>query len=324
MLQPEAKTLDILIPTYNEEDCIGELIIRLEKVRNALRPLEVNCIFINDGSFDKTPEKLEECAARHSWVKVIDLSRNFGHQMAIMAGLDYSHADIVAVMDADLQDPPELFAEMLERLKDGNDIVYGKRMQRQGENFFKLWTAKLFYRLIRLLCRVDIPENTGDFRVMNKKVVQALKNIRETHRFNRGLVPWVGFKSEAFYYDRKERYAGETKYPFLKMTRFALDALFSFSSFPLQVATYVGLFLLSLGIFGLGYVLYLKLFQGEIAPGLTTILISVITLSGVQILILGVIGAYIGRIFEEVKRRPLYIIRKTRNLENAGNVRFGD
>lgn len=324
MSQTNKQTLEILIPAYNEETCVDELISRLEKTRNLLSPLDVSCIFINDGSVDNTGGKLEEYAKRFPWVKVVDLSRNFGHQMALTAGFDHSSADFVAVMDADLQDPPELLDKMIERLKAGNDIIYGKRRQRRSEGFFKKWTAKLFYRLIRLLCRVDIPENTGDFRVMNRNVVQSVKNLRETHRFIRGLVPWVGFKSEAFDYDRERRHDGETHYPFGKMLSFALDAIFSFSSFPLKVATYVGIFLLFLGLLGASYVLYLNIFRGELVPGLTSTLIAVTTLSGVQILILGVIGEYIGRIFEESKRRPLYIIRKTHNLEGAENARFGD
>ena len=323
MVQTDAKTLDILIPAYNEEGCIDESIIRLEKVRNDLRPLEVSCIFINDGSSDKTLEKLEGHAARRSWVKVIDLSRNFGHQMALTAGLDYSSGDLAAVMDADLQDPPELLARMIERLKAGNDVVYGKRRQRSGETVFKLWTAKLFYRFIRLLCRVDIPENTGEFRVMTRRVVESVTDLRETHRFTRGFVPWVGFKSEAFYYDREKRYAGETKYPFKKMLGFALDSIFSFSYFPLQVATYLGFFLVFLGGIGLSCILYLKIFRQEVVAGLTTMLAAVVTLSGVQILVLGMMGEYIGRIFEEVKKRPLYVVRKTRNLEDAENARTG-
>ncbi len=327
MPQPEEKSLDIIIPIYNEEECVDELISRLQKVRNNFKPaVDVSVIFANDGSFDGTTEKLGLYSGEEgfSWIKVVHLSRNFGHQMALTAGLDYSSADFVAIMDSDLQDPPELIIHMVERLKAGNDIVYGRRKQRAGETLFKRLTAKLFYFLIRLLCRVNIPENTGDFRVMNKKVVQAVQSLGENHRFMRGLVPWVGFKSEAFDYDREERYAGETKYPFRKMLSFALDAIFSFSSFPLKVATYIGIVLLFLGSAGALYILYLNLFTDKVVPGLTTLLISIITLSGVQILILGVIGEYVGRIFEEAKKRPLYITTKTHNLEGTENTRFRD
>lgn len=305
------KSVDVVIPFYNEEECIPELFNRLQILYSQIESsYNTRFIFVNDGSSDQSLVHLLRLTQTYPQYVIIDLSRNFGHQKALTAGLDYAKADFVACIDADLQDPPELIADMLKVCESGYDVVYGQRKKREGETWFKLITAKWFYALFNRLCEVDIPRDTGDFRVISKKVLKCLQSMRERHRFIRGLVPWCGFKSTALPYHRDPRYSGETKYPFRKMVRFALDAIFSFSWTPLKIMRYLGLGVTVVGLLGGIWVLYLKLFSQTILPGITVILLSVIILGGVQILSLGVLGEYIGRIFEESKGRPLYIIDK--------------
>lgn len=304
-------SLDVVIPIFNEEDCLLELFRRLEKLDSILAgQVQTRYILVNDGSKDRSLNILREEASRWSSLVVIHLSRNFGHQLALTAGLDYSTADFVASIDADLQDPPECIAEMFEVIKQGYDVVYAVRNHREGETWFKLYTARVFYWLINKLCQVEIPEDAGDFRLMGRNAVDALKSMRESHRFIRGLIPWSGFRSTTFYYSRDARYAGVTKYPLKKMFRFAFDAIFSFSTTPLKIMRYFGFFVTSCGVLGALWVLYLKLIKNEILPGLSVTLLSVIILGGVQILSLGILGEYIGRIFEESKKRPLYIVQE--------------
>jgi len=247
-------------------------------------------------------------------VKVISLSRNFGHQIAITAGIDMASGDFVAVIDGDLQDPPELIADMYRKALTGFDVVYGKRRTRAGETIFKKATAAGFYRLLNYMCEIEIPTDTGDFRLMSRKVVDAFKQMRERHRFVRGMVPWLGFKSVPLEYDRAERFAGETKYPLKKMLAFATNAILSFSSKPLTMAIRLGFLTILAGLVGAAYMLYLKLFTSIPVPGLTAILLSIVLFSGVQILLIGVVGEYIARIFEEIKGRPLYLVAETINI----------
>ncbi len=315
MFQKKEK-LDIVIPVYNEEECIEELLRRLFLLKNELHQLEINFIFVNDGSKDRSYEILKKYAESNKNVKLINLSRNFGHQMAVTAGLDYSNADYVAIIDADLQDPPELIKDMYYKSKEGYDIVYGKRISRKGETFFKKFTAKIFYKLISKMCEIDIPEDTGDFRLITYKVLVNIKKMREKHRFIRGMVPWLGFNSVPLFYNREVRYAGHTKYPFKKMLKFALDAIFSFSNTPLRIASYIGFYIILLGMIGAILMLYLRLFTKYNVPGITAVILTIIIMSGVQIMMLGIIGEYVGRIFEESKNRPLYIIRETINLDD--------
>jgi len=307
--------LDIVIPVYNEEECLNELLERLLALRNAMiDDLDIAMIFINDGSKDNSLAMLSQFASQYSFVKVLNFSRNFGHQIALTAGVDYSNADYVAIIDADLQDPPELIRQMYEKSKQGFDTVYGQRMQRKGDSVFKKVTAGLFYRILSKLCDVDIPKDTGDFRFINKKVITALKAMHEKHRFIRGMVPWLGFRSTPFFYDRDERFAGETKYPVSKMLKFAFDAIFSFSSKPLKVATSLGMIMVCVGMALAFFMLYIKLFTNMAVLGVTVIVWSVITVGGIQILMLGVVGEYVARIFEESKNRPLYIIERELNF----------
>lgn len=307
--------LSIVVPIYNEEECFPSLLKRLLALSEQVGDWELELLFINDGSRDGTARMLEEAATKHPCVRVIHFSRNFGHQAALTAGLDHAEGNYVCVIDADLQDPPEIIPEMLAVALQGYDVVYGKRRNRSGETWFKKATASLFYRLLTAVCRVEIPTDTGDFRLVSRQVVSAFRRLREVHRFVRGIVPWVGFRSTAFVYDRQERFAGVTKYPFFKMARFAMDAILSFSYFPLRISTYLGLGMTVLSILGIVLVTYLRLFTNYTIPGISAVLILVFLTSGVQFIILGVMGEYVGRIFEQAKQRPLYLIAATSNLD---------
>ena len=311
----ERQLLSVVVPVYNEEESIVETVKRLQKLRDDLaQEVNVELIFVDDGCKDKTLTHLRIFAEQSQSVKIISLSRNFGHQIAITAGIDLAAGDYVAVIDGDLQDPPELIADMYRKALTGFDVVYGKRRTRTGETIFKKVTAAGFYRLLNYMCEIDIPTDTGDFRLMSRKVVDAFKQMRERHRFVRGMVPWLGFKSVPLEYDRSERFAGETKYPLKKMIAFAINAILSFSSKPLTIAIRLGILTIFAGLVGAGYMLYLKFFTNIPLPGLTAILLSIVLFSGVQILLIGVVGEYIARIFEEIKGRPLYLVAETINI----------
>jgi glycosyltransferase involved in cell wall biosynthesis len=306
----------VIVPVLNEQESIPETIRRLLLVKGKHEhEVEFEFIFVDDGSTDETLAKLRASTQSESCIKVISLSRNFGHQIAITAGMDYAHGDYIAIIDGDLQDPPELIYDMYKIiLNEGVDVVYGKRMSRAGETRFKKLTAAIFYRLLGYMCEIDIPADTGDFRLMSRRATDSLKQMREKHRFVRGMVPWMGFKSMSLEYARSERFAGETKFPLRKMIAFASNAILSFSSKPLTLAIRVGLMMLLAGFFGGIYMLYLKIFTNAAVPGLTAILLSIVIFSGIQILLIGVVGEYIARIFEEVKGRPLYFVDEKINM----------
>lgn len=311
----EKNLLSIVVPVFNEEESIGETVRRLAGLRDKLlAELNVELVFVDDGSKDRSLALLKEFAARFSYVKILSFSRNFGHQIAITAGIDICLGHYVAVIDADLQDPPELIEDMYRLAQTGIDVVYGKRRTRAGETLFKKVSAAAFYRIMSYMCEIDIPSDTGDFRLMSRRAVDAFKQLRERHRFVRGMVPWVGFKTVALEYDRVERFAGETKYPLRKMLGFATNAILSFSKKPLTMASQLGFFTILAGLIWGAYILYLKLFTNTPVAGLTAILITIIIIGGVQILLMGVIGEYIARIFEEVKGRPLYLVAETVNI----------
>jgi dolichol-phosphate mannosyltransferase len=266
-------------------------------------------IFVNDGSKDRSLPLLRELAAAEPRYKVLSLSRNFGHQMAITAGLDRADGDAVVVMDADLQDPPEVVRQMVARWREGFDVVYGVRSRRHGETAFKKLTAAVYYRVLRaMLGGADIPIDAGDFRLMSRPVVLTLRALREHHRFVRGLVWWVGFRQTAVTYERPARFAGETKFPLRKMLRFAIDGITSFSTVPLRMATWLGLLAGLVAMGGVGWAIWSKFVQGSVVRGWTTIMILVGLGSSAQLLMTGILGEYVGRIYEEVKRRPLYIV----------------
>jgi dolichol-phosphate mannosyltransferase len=308
------QTLDIIIPVYNEEECLNELIQRLLKLKERLKELELRFIFIDDGSKDKTADLLVGFSGLYPFLGVLTFSRNFGHQIAMTAGIDYSTADFVVTIDADLQDPPEIIEKLYNKSKEGYDIVYAKRASRMGETIFKKWTAKLFYKLIARMCEIEIPQDTGDFRLMKRCVVEKLRIMRERHRFVRGMVPWIGFKSTSVLYDRDLRFAGESKYPLRKMIKFSKDAIFSFSNVPLKLASLVGYIIVSLGLVGVFFMIYIKLYTNLAVPGITATLLTIVIIGGIQIIMIGIVGEYVGRIFEEVKGRPLYIISEIKNI----------
>jgi glycosyltransferase involved in cell wall biosynthesis len=309
-----APVLSIVIPVFNEEPMIPELDRRLRAFLDEVgEPWEV--IFIDDGSKDRSLVMLRELAARETRYKVIAFARNFGHQMAITAGIDRADGDAVVVMDADLQDPPEVVRAMVARWREGYDVVYGVRQKRHGETWFKKASAALFYRLLRaMLGGISIPVDAGDFRLMSRPVVLTLRALREQHRFVRGMVAWVGFKQVAVFYERPARYAGETKYPLRKMLRFAVDGITSFSVVPLRMATWLGAIAGMVAIATGLWVAVVKIQGGRVVPGWTTIMMLVAMGSSAQLLMTGILGEYIGRIYEEVKRRPLYVVAEHINL----------
>jgi glycosyltransferase involved in cell wall biosynthesis len=302
-------TYSIVVPIFNELDNLPELYRRVKDVMDSMRkPWEL--ILVDDGSTDGSTEVIRELAKKDEHVRPVIFARNFGHQIAITAGWDYARGDAVVIIDADLQDPPELIREMAEKWQEGNEVVFAIRAEREGESWFKLWTASLFYRLIYRITDVKIPLDTGDFRLMDRKVVNVLKQMRERHRFPRGMSAWVGFKQVGIEYKRAARIAGETKYPFRKMFRLAINAVTSFSYFPLQVATFFGFLSASIAILAIPVVIYVRLAGIRAFQGQATTLIAVLFLGGVQLICLGILGEYIGRLYDEAKGRPLYIVRE--------------
>jgi polyisoprenyl-phosphate glycosyltransferase len=315
MARPE---LSLIIPIFNEEAVIPELHRRLREVMAQLerdvRSWEI--VFVDDGSKDESLTLLKRMSAEEPRFKVVAFSRNFGHQLAITAGIDKAEGDAVVIIDADLQDPPEVIQEMIARWRSGFDVVFGVRRSRAGETLFKKLTAALFYRILRtMLGGMPIPVDAGDFRLISRPVVLTMRSLKEKHRFVRGMVTWVGFKQSALYYDRKARFAGETKYPFTKMARFAIDAITSFSIVPLRFATWLGVLAGVIAGAAALWVIYARLFMHDTVQGWTTIMIAVALGSSAQLIMIGVLGEYIGRIYEEIKRRPLYVTRELINFE---------
>lgn len=299
-------SISVVIPCYNEEEVLDSLRLRLDGV---LRPLGVpyEVVLVDDGSRDSTWLVLSRIQQEDPHYKVIRLSKNCGHQMALTCGLDHCNGEVVLIIDADLQDPPELLPTMIAKWQEGYDVVYGKRVRRAGEAPLKLFFAFAFYRVMRRLTGVDIPEDTGDFRLMDRRAVKALCQLREKHRFVRGMVSWIGFPQTFVAYDRAERYAGTTKYPFKKSLLLAIDAITSFSTAPLRVATYLGTVLAGLSALYILVVFVLHV-GGHNLPGYTSMMAVMLLLGGVELMVLGVIGEYIGRIFEQGQARPLYFV----------------
>lgn len=302
--------LSVVIPCFNEQLVIQETHRSLLEALEKMPEGNFELIYIDDGSRDKTLDILRELQKTDSQVRVISLSRNFGHQVAVTAGLEHAKGDAIAIIDADLQDPPEVILEMLERWQQGVDVAYGVRAEREGETAFKLWTAKIFYRFINYLSDTAIPLDTGDFRLMDRQAVNALLEMPERDRFVRGMVAWIGFRQEPVYYRRAARFAGDTKYPLKNMLRFATDGILSFSTVPLRVAVYMGFAASGLSLLGIIYALTLRLFTDVWVTGWTLLFIAMLFLGGVQLLFLGIMGEYLGRIYGEVKRRPLYLIKE--------------
>ena len=307
-------TYSIIAPIFNEDENLPELYRRVKEVMDTTgEPWEL--ILVDDGSTDNSTSGIRELAARDEAVRPVIFARNFGHQIAVTAGLDYSRGKAVVVIDADLQDPPEVILELVKKWKEGYEVVYAVRSERQGESWFKLFTAGLFYRIIFRITDVKIPMDTGDFRLIDRKVVDVMNNMREKHRFLRGMGAWVGFKQIGVEYKREARFAGETKYPFNKMFKLALNAITGFSYFPLQVATYFGFISAGIGILAIPLVIIERLTGSQSFYGQATTLIAVLFFGGVQLISLGILGEYIGRIYDEVKGRPLYILREAPKKE---------
>ncbi|MBN1799750.1 MAG: glycosyltransferase family 2 protein [Spirochaetales bacterium] len=298
----------VVVPVYNEEEVVAESVKRLTAVMNSTKK-NYELIFVNDGSRDNTKKLLQGIRDKNKKLKIIDFSRNFGHQIAITAGMDYAEGEAVLIIDADLQDPPEVMLEMIKKWEQGYDVVYGKRKKRKGETIFKLMTAKVFYRFLSGMTQIKIPKDVGDFRLLDRKVCDAMCRIHERNRFVRGLISWAGYNQAEVPYVREKRYAGKTKYPFIKMIRFALNAIVSFSYKPLRLASLLGV-LVSLG--GFGYLIYVifQFFNGETVPGWTSLISLSLIFNGIILMILGIIGEYIGRIYDESKARPLYLINE--------------
>jgi len=305
--------LSVVIPVYNEEKVLPELCRRLYQTMSAIgKPWEV--IFVNDGSQDRSSEVLRAIPPGDGQVKIVEFSRNFGHQAAITAGIDCARGDAVVVMDSDLQDPPEILSQMVERWRQGVEVVYAVRKRRK-ESWFKRACYYLFYRLLRILSAMDIPPDAGDFCLMDRCVADQLRRLSEHGRFVRGLRAWVGFRQESLEYERSARFAGESKYTGHKLFRLALDGIFSFSYAPLRLATFIGLIVSLAAFVEGGRIIYLKLFVGQFIHGLAALSVFVLFLGGIELLFLGLVGEYVGRVYEEVKGRPTYIVKEVVDVE---------
>lgn len=305
--------ISLVIPCFNEEEVLVEFYSRAYKVFHD-KDYSYEFIFIDDGSKDSTSSILRQLCKENTNCKALILSRNFGHQNAVSAGLAFSEGDAVVIIDADLQDPPELIPQMINLWVDGNEVVYGQRIKRKGETFFKKITAKYFYILLNKLSDVFIPKDTGDFRLIDRKVIEVFNEMPEKEKFIRGIISWIGFNQIAFQYERDERYAGESKYPLKKMITFALNGILSFSSKPLKISYYLGLFASILSMVGIFYVLYLRIFTSIWLEGWTTTIIAILFLGGTQLISLGILGEYISRLFTQSKNRPTYIIKEGLNI----------
>jgi len=313
----EKKKVTLVIPMYYEEKVANECYKRVKENLEKLENYNYEIIFVNDGSKDKTLSILEEIAAKDKNVKVLSFSRNFGHQAAVTAGLQYVTGDAIVIMDADLQDPPELIPDMLKLWEQGNEVIYGKRKSREGESAFKLLTAKMFYKTLNALSDVEIPKDTGDFRLVDRKVVDTVNSLPEHNKFLRGLFSWVGYKQIPFEYERKERFAGTTKYPLKKMLKLASDGIIGFSMKPLKLVGILGMLsiLSSIIILIVAIVLHAN-HSTSLVPGWSSLMVVITFLSGVILLSIWIMSEYIGRIYDEAKQRPQYIVDKTINIHN--------
>lgn len=310
------KCITMVIPLYDEEKVANECYRRVKENLEKIENYTYEIIFVNDGSKDKTLEILEEIASKDEQVKIISFSRNFGHQAAVTAGLKEVTGDAIVIIDADLQDPPELIPDMIKKWEEGNEVIYGKRSTRKGESAFKLLTAKMFYDTLNALSDVEIPKNTGDFRLVDRKVVDTINSLPEHNKFLRGLFSWVGYKQYAYEYERQERFAGETKYPLKKMLKLASDGIISFSSKPIKLVGGLGIISITISIIILIYALVSYIFKlNQLSAGWTSIMVAITFFAGVQLLSLWVISEYIGRIYDEAKGRPQYIVDKKINIK---------
>ncbi|WP_404450511.1 glycosyltransferase family 2 protein [Sutcliffiella horikoshii] len=308
--------ISIVVPMYFEEEVAQECYNRLKGVMDE-HYINYEFIFVNDGSTDRTMEILNGIAAMDPQAKIVNFARNFGHQTAVTAGADYASGDAIIIIDADLQDPPEVIPSLIEKWQEGYEVVYAKRKKRAGETKFKLLTAKYFYKFLNYMADIEIPKDTGDFRLIDRKVADVFTQMTERNRFVRGMFSWIGFKQTFIEYERDERFAGETKYPLRKMLRFASDGIIAFSTKPLKIVMSLG-FLSVLVSFGvLAYTILVKLFGQEVEAGWASIMVAITFFSGIQLLGMGIVGEYIARIYDESKNRPIYVVRETVNLSDS-------
>lgn len=312
----DRRLLSVVVPVFNESEVIGEFYERASRAFERIPGMDYELIFVDDGSRDDSYRQLGGLRAQDPHVRLIKFSRNFGHQIAITAGIDRAGGDCVAVIDADLQDPPEVIAEMLDKWRQGYDVIYGVRKRREGEKPMKLWTASVFYRLLGAVTQIEIPHDVGDFRLMSRRAVDELGRLREKDRFVRGLVSWIGFRQTGVTYDRDKRHGGETKYPYRKMIKFAFDGITSFSTVPLKMATWLGYATSLLAFIYLASVFVQKIL-GATIQGWATIMVAMLFLGGIQLISLGIIGEYIGRIFNEIKPRPMYVIEEQHGFSSS-------
>ncbi|PEE38453.1 glycosyltransferase family 2 protein [Bacillus pseudomycoides] len=308
------KLVSIVVPMYFEEEVAQECYNRLKSVM-IQNNINYEFVFVNDGSTDRTMEILKEIAANDYRAKVVNFARNFGHQTAVTAGIDCASGDAIVIIDADLQDPPEVIPELIAKWQEGYEVVYAKRKQRKGETWFKLLTAKYFYRFLNYMSDIDIPKDTGDFRIIDRKVADVFKQMTERNRFIRGMMSWVGFSQTYVEYERDERFAGETKYPLKKMIKFASDGIIAFSTKPLRIVMTLGIMSVFISIAVLLYSVIVKLIGKDIQTGWASIMVAITFFSGIQLLGLGIVGQYIARIYDESKNRPIYIVKETINVD---------
>jgi glycosyltransferase involved in cell wall biosynthesis len=316
-------SVSVVAPAYNEQEVLGEFHRRVSEVMRGIG-CDYEIVLVNDGSRDHTLALMHALREHDPHVSVVDLSRNFGKEIALSAGLDHTKGEVVVVLDSDLQDPPELIPQMLDIWREGYDVVYGTRTVREGESWFKKATASYFYRLIKQVSRVDIPKDTGDFRLMSRRAVQALSKLREEHRFMKGLFAWIGYPSKAFLYRRDPRAAGETKWNYWKLWNFAIEGITSFTVAPLKVSTYLGLFVAVVSLVYAVFVIWKAMMYGDPVRGYPSLMAVILFLGGVQLVSVGLLGEYVGRIFNEVKRRPLYLVNRLIGSELAGDYSSDD
>ncbi|CAN5604108.1 glycosyltransferase family 2 protein [soil metagenome] len=308
--------LSIIIPIYNEEGNIPSL---FERLNQAVLQLNVECefVFVNDGSRDGSIKLIKNLAEKHSAVRYIDFARNFGHQVAVTAGLDHCSGKVAVIIDADLQDPPELIPDLYKKWEEGFEVVYAKRRSREGETKLKKLTAKMFYRILKKITSINIPVDTGDFRLIDRKIIEVLKKMPEQQKFLRGQISWIGFRQTYIEYDRDSRHAGKTGYTFKKMIRLALDGITSFSNLPLKFATFAGFMVSGIAFIMILYALYSRFISKDYVPGWTSLMLAVLFIGGVQLICIGIIGEYISRLSSNIRNRPLYIMNET-NIPPAG------
>ncbi|MEH7542521.1 glycosyltransferase family 2 protein [Bacillus thuringiensis] len=313
------KLISVVVPMYFEEEVAQECYNRLKSVM-LQNDINYEFVFVNDGSTDRTMEILSEIASNDYRTKIVNFARNFGHQVAVTAGIAAAKGDAIVIIDADLQDPPEVIPELIAKWEEGYEVVYAKRKQRKGETWFKLLTAKYFYKFLNYMSDIDIPKDTGDFRIIDRKVADVFNQMTERNRFIRGMMSWVGFRQTYVEYERDERFAGETKYPLKKMIKFASDGIIAFSTKPLRIVMTLGLLSVLISIIVLVYTITVKIIGSGTQTGWASIMVAITFFSGIQLLGLGIVGQYIARIYDESKNRPIYIVKETINLEKEETI----